>query len=663
MTLGIAEYLAGFAYLTVVLAACAAAGMTLVERRAPHLRGLVRLLGGFLGASAALVLTHLVPAALGVLSRPAVLVACALVLGAARLLRPLAAGAPDPAAAGREPRASRALAWAAVLLTAVAVLGFLRSRAGVPVTAVDAMTVHLPTVAHWIQTGSLWELVLHAPELTYATYPHNGTLLMTAVTLPWDSTFAVRYVGPPLMAVAALAVFAFARELGAPRSAAALAAAAVVAMQSVVLPSLEDAQVDPPMWAWFGAGALFLLRSARRPEPGELLLAGIGLGLAFGTKWYAVAYVPVLVALWLLARRRRDGAWLPILRRSPLLLVPLALLGGFWLLRNWVLAGNPVYPAAVPPLFDAPRNALYAFAAHEVSDYLFDPAIWRDWYVPAYRSSFGVGGPLLVLATLAAAAVALRRRAAAPALVAAAVVLIALVYSRLPFGAFGPEGQPYLVGANARWLVPAVMGAAALAAWLAAAVPRARPLVEALLFAAVVAGVAQWAPEAGAGPLLAGALVVAAVALARRAPRPVLAATALALALLTGAVLRANGGPADYRPLEPTVRALLDRVPSGGAVGLAGTWDLHGLAPALAAFGPRLDNRVEYLGRERDHLLVQWRERKAFQRAVRRGAYDAVLIGTGIPARRGGEEPHAGWVRDLGYREVARSQRLVLFVR
>jgi hypothetical protein len=661
MELAAKDYLEGAAFALATLSACGVAGWIVVVRRLPWLHGIVQALALFVAVTGALVFAHLLPGVLGVLSRWTVLVVALGLAALAWRIRPVA-GSPPPEAMVDEADEPAWANWAGALgpaVTVVAAVAFLVARSSQNLDSVDALSTHLPTVARWIQSGSFWQLVQYTPDLSNATYPHNGTLMMLAAVLPWEHTFLARYVDVPFLVAAAVALYAIARELRAPKSASVLAAAAVMCLAAVNEPGLRQAQVDPPMLAWFTIGALFLLRSGRGAPVTETLLAGLGLGLAFGTKWYAVVYVPLLVAAWLWVRR---GAW----RESAQLVGTIALSGGFWFVRNWVEAGNPVHPAKVPLLFDAPADPLREQAGFTVSDYLFDADIWRDKFIPAWGDNFGILGPILLLAIVVALVVAWRTRDRGALYVAGLSLVMALLYTKLPDTAFGLKGNPRLVGANARYLVPGLMGGAVMAAWLGR---RALAPVCALLLAGIVDGVLRSYDGVGTRDVVAAiVLLVAAfwvVVLARRrAAAAVVVLAAVALLLIgAGWEARNRDRARSFAAVDEIAAYVWNEMPPGSRVAIGKTWNTGGLSPVLPSFGPRLDNHVEYLGRFVQGTLRQWPDEAGFTGQVRSGRFDAVILGTGIPPAAGGELPQADWVRALGYTERVRTPRLVLFAR
>ena len=98
------------------------------------------------------------------------------------------------------------------------------------------------------------------------------------------------------------------------------------------------------------------------------------------------------------------------------------------------------------------------------------------------------------------------------------------------------------------------------------------------------------------------------------------------------------------------------------AASLANVWSNAGLAPVLPAFGPRLENRVSYVGPFQRHLLGQYTSQATFAGALRRGGYQFLLVGLGFPTPQA-EVVDEAWARAAGYRQIAGSPRLALFAR
>ena len=104
-----------------------------------------------------------------------------------------------------------------------------------------------------------------------------------------------------------------------------------------------------------GAGISAVRDAAARtaPRAAEVALAGVAIGLALGCRVRGRAAVRCS-AIFVWTARARPGRR----GRSGVLLFALAVAvaGGPWYVRNWLLTGNPVFPAALGP-FDGPFDA------------------------------------------------------------------------------------------------------------------------------------------------------------------------------------------------------------------------------------------------------------------------------------------------------------------
>ena len=159
----------------------------------------------------------------------------------------------------------------------------------------------MPGVAAWIETGSIWQIDVFLPYVAPGHYPNNGDVLLLAAVLPWQSDFLAHLVLWPVYALAGVGVYALARELGAARQASISAAVLILALPAVLLPALIDAYPDALMLFGFAAGLTFLVRNARSGATRDLVLAGLALGVSFGTKWYGVSAVAVVLVVWFVA--------------------------------------------------------------------------------------------------------------------------------------------------------------------------------------------------------------------------------------------------------------------------------------------------------------------------------------------------------------------------
>src|SRR5437764_6420685 len=175
------DYLGGLAFFAGTWGAVAASTWVIVRRRLGHLRGAELVLAAALVFTAGLIAVHLVPLVLGILTRGTALAAAALALAAAWRLPAAGRLRTDPPVPAEPPRwgerASWALAAVAVGALALWTLAHLKEHATSPVLAIDFTAFHLPGVARWIQSGSVWQNVELVPRYSLGTYPGNGDVV------------------------------------------------------------------------------------------------------------------------------------------------------------------------------------------------------------------------------------------------------------------------------------------------------------------------------------------------------------------------------------------------------------------------------------------------------------------------------------------------------
>lgn len=702
-----ADYAVGMAFFLPTIACVAASAWLLTSRRLANLRGAMRIVAVALLGTGILLFVHILPAAVFLLSRQAVLVVAVGVL--AGVLRVSRARDTEPADFPRirnqaESTPARVLAaigiggFAAWLL---AVVGQLRYHAP---TGIDTLSFHLPGVARWVQSGTIWQVDNMIPDLFFGNYPNNGDVVLLATLLPWRNDFLTHFAIVPFIPFMVLAAYCVARELRAPASAAALLALTVAAIPVVVQPGLDNALPDAIMFATFAAGLAFLLRHRRTGATPDLMMAGLGLGLAFGTKWYGVSSVTIVVAIWVIARWRSGARVSVVIREGAICAGIVAAAGGVWLLRNWIYSGNPVYPVRIAPfgitIFDAAPDRLRAAVGSTIASYLDDPTVWKQTLLHQFRIAAALPGAVLFAGAGAAGAIALARRrrpwrcgSGETGVVLVGVLLVAvlvLAYVLTPYSALGPVGLPNVAGANVRYVVPALIVAVGLTGWAAGRVgPRTLVIVEAALLLAIIDGLTTSRVTGQMSVLVAfglaavavGALVLLRLRWSGTLPRVGHGTTRMAVCLLAlvaaSALVAGDHYQATFNRLryttpdvDPALRWIEAKAPAGNRVGLAGVWSDGGLAPVYPAHGPRLRNEVVYNGPTVRGLLRRWGRRDPFVKQLDRERLDLLIVGRGATFEQylAGERrvtlpevKEERWARSAGFREVLRSDRLVLF--
>ena len=691
------DYYAGAFFLVATWGAVFAATEILVRRRLGRLCGATRATAWGIVATAGILITTLLPAALTILSRETALVTAVLLLVAALMTpRRQAQGSPRTPAGEAEDVARVIPAFAAIGALGAAlwlVAVFVEHAAEAPL-GYDAVSAYLPTAARWLQEGSIWQIADWVPGSFYGSGPGNGSALVLAAMLPFDSDFLARLAIYPYVVLMVIALYALARECGAPTPLATLIALVTTAAPVIVQPALVNSLLDPVMYAALAAGLLFLVRHHKHGDRADLALAGLALGICFGTKFYGYTTVAAIALVWIAARLIAGVPRVRVARQAGFLGAIVLAAGGIWMLRNWVVTGNPLMPLKVDPLgitiFDAPPDQQRPFFGQTLWSYLDQPAVWVDTLAHQFR--IAVGLPLLAVAAgLVAAAVALWRRGRrawgsaegiAAASIAAALLLV-LVYAITPYTAPGLDG-PDAAAINVRYGIPAMIAAVPALAWLTGTLgPRARVAVAALALVALVDALrvgTTTAPRVVYASFAAAALIVVAVALARRADRVpgrpragvVLGAAgaALVLAVIAGDRLQDSYNDSRYLGKDPVIDRIVESGGASSEIGLAGAWTFDGVIPTYPAFGTRLQNRVTYLGPVEDAALLRtYNDPGEFTAAVADAEPDLLVLGRNddlpfpqTPPPATGAELE-DWALAAGYRRIAQSDRFLLLER
>ncbi len=337
----------------------------------------------------------------------------------------------------------------------------------------DSFHYHLPMVAHWMQSGTLGA-ALHDPPVFGLYFPGNGEVLQMwagwavrrETLMPWQNAMALGLLG---LAVRRLGLLAGARAV----------AAEGVALCVAIAPGLVQltlgTRVDDSLAMWFAVALLFAVRARRGATGPQLALMLLALGLLAGTKGTGPAYA-VLVLLVAITGR---GAFARIrsVLGHPTSLAAALLIGGYWMVRNVWVAGNPLYPAELrvgPWVLPGLMNTLDQARTSQVH-------VWFDGYgghttLPRLWGFYGMS--LAVLVTGLPLWLAMRGRqdgglaSTAPRDGARTLFVIALACSALYlFGPFSGSYEPAAAGRaprlnldNLRLAAPALVAFAPLAA-------------------------------------------------------------------------------------------------------------------------------------------------------------------------------------------------------
>ena len=680
-------YLAGMAFLLVAVGCAGFAALCVCRRRLVHLTVVPQAAAIGLLTMSALALAVLLPGALGILTR-GTFVATAVALAAVASFIPAARSVGPSGSAGFDRSPAMAITVLASLIVGAWGVGELVQLMTKPPLAVDFISYDLPVIGRWIQAGSVWHITELFPLQTHGTYPQTADLVLAGFVLPFHNDGLVGLVPCLALGLTGLAAFATARELNAPRSTA-LACAVMFCAVPTVAWEIQAAPPDALALAAFTIGLMFLLRHVRSQAMSDLVMAGLGLGFAAGSLWYFTSAVGVIAVVWIVGALppggiARSESWRQAFARAAVLVGTVVLVSGFWLLRNLVETGDPVYPVRVAiggeTVFAAPPDLYRAISGFSIAHYLGSAHVLRHYILPGVAKAVGLPGLVLLLGLalgLGQLVARLRRGGRPPGpqlLLLVTSVLLVILYVLTPYSAFGPRGQPLLTWVNVRYLIPAIAVALPVVAVSIGSAPRrVRGLLVLAACAAVVQGIHEAFVIVGPSKRLVAIgvgvelVVVALVGLWwTRGRHRTLRATwgwavglsALAALVLLGYASQRHLNSTRYAQYDPTF-AWIQQHHSPLNVGLAGSFDFSSVSPAWPMFGERIQNTVAFVGPLRKGHLTQYRTRQEWLTALRRAHDDVVEIAVDRPPPfTNDNEPR--WAAASHLRVLARSPHFEL---
>jgi hypothetical protein len=544
---------------------------------------------------------------------------------ALRLAVPPAAGAQSPSSSVTAPPSL----WPTVISLVIAGIAIghfvagVKLRLGTGMTGFDSTWYHGPFAAGFYQSGNTIDLHFIAPQFLAWFYPANAEAVGAIGMLAFSRDLLSPLLNLGWLLGCLLACWCIGRPFRvAPWS---LALGAIALSVPALADQAGEARNDI-------VGIFFLLaavaialnavtpdtRSRRALPTGALLLVGLSIGLAAGTKLNFLLPAAVLV-LGLTASAPSGRRWATLGWSGGMALAG----GGYWYLRNLVHTGNPLpWIHHLGPIdLPAPEQALGGREAHSVFSYLADGTVWSDWFLPGLHGGLWIIWPLLGAAALAGLILAVTsgwraeksRHAGlfgpstSGVLAVAGLVGLAAALSWLvsPTSASGPDGMPRGFESGLRYLTPAlVLGLALL--------PTVPPL------RSLAARVASLGPKLGERPGAESA-----------EPLP----GRWVAAIVAGAVLVAVaiGYPVQRHYLHDRYRDPSFTTPGLDAA-FAWARDVSGARIATTStrqyplFGTDLSNRVAYVGVERPHGgFEEAKNCRQFRRLVDEGDYGYVV--------------------------------------
>jgi hypothetical protein len=359
----------------------------------------------------------------------------------------------------------------------------------------DSLWYHMPFAADMVQSHSVTGLHYTETVFTNWFYPQNSELLhATGILLTHRDTLSL-FLNFGFLALSFLAAWCIGRPYGRGHLTV-VAAAIVLECHTLVVREPGAAKNDLVAAALLLAAVAILvnawsrLRQEGTPLPGggavggtapeealatgrgggspaatgpagpdaiawPVAAAGLATGLAVGTKSTAVAMAAGLtLAVLVLApagRRWAAAGWW---------FIPALLGGGYWYVRNLIVAGNPLPQATgIGPIsLPHPERLQEGRPDFSIVHYATDTGVWRDYFEPGLHQAFGALWPLVIAAAVVGGILALLRGRDTIVRWAGGVALLGLLaYVFTPLSAAGAEGAPVGFGINIRYAIPPLL--------------------------------------------------------------------------------------------------------------------------------------------------------------------------------------------------------------
>lgn len=214
--------------------------------------------------------------------------------------------------------------------------------ASVPPVSRDALTHHLAVPKLWVEQGGFREI----PEIAFSYYPQLIDLLYT-VPIILGHDIAAKYIHFTFALLTALIIFLFVRRRLGP------AWGALSGLLFLTVPLIMKLSVTVYVdlgLIFFTTGALFagVVWLEDQAKFKWLIVAAVCSGLALSTKYNAIVSFLVLSLLvpffFLNGSENKDAEQLNTVKFGVLFVSISMLVFSPWLIRNYALTGNPMYP-------------------------------------------------------------------------------------------------------------------------------------------------------------------------------------------------------------------------------------------------------------------------------------------------------------------------------
>ena len=345
-----------------------------------------------------------------------------------------------------------------------------------------------------------------------------------------------------------------------------------------------------------------LALTMNRSTVGSVTVAGVAAGFAIGTKFAAVAPA-VALALLVIAAAWRGHRW----GHLRAWVAGAASAGAFWCVRNLIRVGNPV-PSVHGLGLPSPNDRVLRLRGFAIAHYLSRPSVLRQVIPDGFHHALGPAWPVVAAVAVAGVVVPLGWARAGDAVFQRGLALAALgcvvAYVFTPYGAGGPNGDPWQFAVDVRFAYPAVAFALfALCRWAAPSIPfrvGLEVLLAALLVVEQFGSFAAGQPAWGADDRALAVAVAVAVGIAVAASAHVGAGryvAGVAVAALVGMVVALSRADGEWYRNGPYATPVY----RWAAVTRDATIAVVGFPLQYPLFGRHLTNDVRYAARHDAH--------------------------------------------------------------
>jgi len=261
-----------------------------------------------------------------------------------------------------------------------------------PSLGTDSLIYHLFYPAMWIRNEAFYRVARAYSVVEY--YPNYGEWFFCWFMLPLRSDAIAKGLQYIVWFFSFFSMAGVISAMGFRRPVAAYAAAVTV-MTGVVFRNASVANTDL-MVGYFMVSAAFLATIGfRRKSTTALVISGLAFGLAFGTKYIGILLVPILgffMFLMFIGLKRLNT-------KNACIWIGASILAGMpYYFDNWLLTGNPFFPAVLK-LFG--RNIIGGNTAAQGAAMNTFSSAW-SFYVNSDKFSLSFWSALLFIAALSA---------------------------------------------------------------------------------------------------------------------------------------------------------------------------------------------------------------------------------------------------------------------